>query len=113
MKNKYNAKKTVVDGITFDSGMEARYYSQLKLREKAGEISQLELQPVFKLDIEGRNHPHRIVNCGKAIMDFRYFDEAARKRITVDVKGLDTSTSRLKRKLVEALYGITVMVVKK
>lgn len=36
--NKYGAKKTVVDGVTFDSKAEARRYQQLKLMQQAGEI---------------------------------------------------------------------------
>jgi len=35
-KHKYNARKTVVDGITFDSKREAEYYCELKLRVRAG-----------------------------------------------------------------------------
>jgi dsDNA-binding SOS-regulon protein len=46
-KNKYNAKKTVVDGITFHSKKEADRYCELRLLQKAGQISHLELQPVF------------------------------------------------------------------
>ena len=38
---KYNARKTVVDGIKFDSKKEAARYSELKLMEKAGEIYNL------------------------------------------------------------------------
>jgi len=34
--NKYGAKKTVVDNITFDSKKEAARYQELKLLEKAG-----------------------------------------------------------------------------
>ncbi len=33
-RNKYGAKKTTLDGITFDSKAEARYYAALKQREK-------------------------------------------------------------------------------
>lgn len=47
--NKYNAKKTIVDGITFDSKFEADEYKRLKVLEKAGVISNLELQPEFTL----------------------------------------------------------------
>ncbi|MDD3747626.1 MAG: DUF1064 domain-containing protein, partial [Anaerostipes sp.] len=43
--SKYGARKTVIDGITFDSKREAKRYQELKLLEQAGEISYLELQP--------------------------------------------------------------------
>ena len=36
--NKYRAKKTVVDGIEFDSAREARRFTKLRDMERAGEI---------------------------------------------------------------------------
>ena len=47
--NKYNAKKIVVDGITFDSKTEAGYYLLLKGKQKKGEIESLDLQQEFIL----------------------------------------------------------------
>lgn len=35
-KNKFNARKKVVDGIEFDSTKEARRYQDLALMQKAG-----------------------------------------------------------------------------
>ena len=49
MRNKYGNKKTVVDGITFDSRKEAKRYQELKLLEKAGEIKDLRRQVVHLL----------------------------------------------------------------
>lgn len=46
--SKYNNKKTIVDGITFDSIKESNRYIELKALERIGEIKDLELQPVFK-----------------------------------------------------------------
>ena len=37
-RNKYHAKKCVVDGITFDSIKEAGRYRELRLLERAGKI---------------------------------------------------------------------------
>ena len=42
-------KKTVVDGITFDSKMESDYYVYLKAEKKAGRVKSFELQPEFIL----------------------------------------------------------------
>ena len=53
--HKYNAKRTVVDGITFDSRKEARRYGELKLLEKAGEIIYLKTHPSFPIVIDGKN----------------------------------------------------------
>ena len=49
MSHKYNAIPTTVDGIRFASKREARRYLELKLLQKAGHISDLELQPRFRL----------------------------------------------------------------
>ena len=43
--SKYGNRFTIVDGIRFDSRAEADRYRVLRLRERAGEISELELQP--------------------------------------------------------------------
>jgi len=43
-RSKYRNRKTVVDGITFDSKREAARWQELKLLERAGEITELERQ---------------------------------------------------------------------
>ena len=48
-KSKYKAKKTSVDGHSFDSLKEADYYEELKLLLKAGEIKGFCIQPTFIL----------------------------------------------------------------
>lgn len=47
--NKYRNKKVIVDGEEFDSKKEGNRYKELRLLERAGEISNLELQPRFLL----------------------------------------------------------------
>lgn len=61
-KNKYNAVKTQVDGIWFDSKMEAEYYGLLRIKKLAGEIDfkthpkyQLTKTISWKLDFEVEN----------------------------------------------------------
>ena len=49
MVSKYKNKKTVVDGITFDSKKEASRYLELKKLKDAGFIDDLELQVKFVL----------------------------------------------------------------
>ena len=91
--NKYNAQKTIVDGITFDSGAEAERYKSLKLLERAKVIRGLGCQPVFAL-IGGNGRP---VASYRA--DFAYFESG--RCIVEDVKSLATLTpaSKLKIKL--------------
>lgn len=113
--SKYRAIKTTVDGVTFDSKAEARRYSDLKLLERIGNISKLELQPEFPLAIGDK--PVLIRSAGfpngrraKYIADFGYVDHCG-ARIIEDVKGMDTPESRLKRAIVEAQYGIRIVVI--
>jgi len=103
-KNKYRAVKTEVDGIVFDSKREAARYMELMLLQRAGEISHLELQPVYECVVNGKK-----ICTYRA--DFRYFTKLG--NIVEDVKGVKTPIYRLKKKLVEALYaGVTILEVK-
>jgi hypothetical protein len=97
--NKYRARKTEVDGIIFDSGREAARYQELRLLEKAGEISNLELQVKFSLDIEG-------VHICSYEADFCYNEKG--QVIVEDSKGVRTPSYRIKAKLMWALYRIRI-----
>ena len=99
--SKYHAIKTEVDGRVFASRAEARRYSELCLLEKAGEIKRLETQPVYPIVVNGKK-------ICTYIADFRYFDSGFSREIIEDVKGMKTPVYRLKKKLVEALYNITI-----
>lgn len=100
---KYKNKKVTIDGITFDSRLEANRYCELKLLCQAGEISQLRLQPEFELIPAFRKN-------GKAYRrtvyraDFMYFDKKTGKYIVEDTKGFKTDVYMLKRKLFEYKY---------
>lgn len=48
-RNKYNNKKTVVDGITFDSKKEADYYIQLKVLKQMNKIRDFKMQQKYIL----------------------------------------------------------------
>src|ERR1700722_16871308 len=111
-RNKYGAIKTKIGDLTFDSKAEARRYSELKLLEKAGEITNLLWHPsyVFCLPngIHVKSKAGRIL---KYIADFSYLDRKNQRHIE-DVKGHQTEASKLKIALTEALYGITVEIVR-
>ena len=107
--HKFNAVKTVIDGITFASKAEARRYAELKLLEKAGQIEYLTLQPRY--DIYSMKFNDMPIKIGFYKADFRYFallPSYEWKCIVEDVKGVKTEAYRLKKKLVEAQYGITI-----
>ena len=123
-RNKYKAVKTTIDGITFDSKREAKRYTELKILEKAGHITHLELQPEYSIDIGGKH-------ICKYKADFRYFTVRAESnerfynskgewqtptmtgdkegQVVEDSKGFKTPIYRLKKKLVEALYPGTLI----
>ena len=106
MYRKYHNKKTVADGIKFDSKIEAERYAQLKMMERAGVIRDLELQPEYELIPSFRKN-------GKTWRrtlykaDFRYILAEDDSYIIEDVKGstsVITDVFRLKRKLFEYKY---------
>ena len=101
--NKYGARKTIVDGITFDSKREAIRYQELKLLERAGEIKDLELQPKYILQPKYRKNGKSIREIAY-IADFRYFDTRHNKLVVEDVKGVKTEVYRLKKKIAEYVY---------
>lgn len=96
-RNKYNAIKTNLDGITFDSRREAVRYAELKLLQRAGDISKLQCQPSFVLEANG------VAIC-KYVADFAYISTSTGKTVVEDVKSKATKTPvyRLKKKLAEA-----------
>lgn len=104
--NKYGNIKRRIDGHTFDSIKEATRYAELKVLEKAGEISDLklqvpyELQPAFE---DTRGHKHRAI---QYYADFVYTDKDGVTHIE-DVKSEATRRDqiyRLKRKMM-AYHG--------
>lgn len=101
-KNKFNAKKTVVEGITFDSAHEARRYSQLRLMERAGKISDLKLQvPLF---LQGQDGP-MLTETGRPMrltVDFQYFDHETGLTVWEDAKGEKTRDYLVRKSAAEA-----------
>lgn len=101
---KYGNKKTVIDGIKFDSIKEGKRYRQLSFMQKHGAIKDLECQPSFKF-YEGEKWQFTY----KA--DFRYFDIEKGQTIIEDVKSVATqknSTYRLKKRLIQARFNIKI-----
>lgn len=111
MRSKYGAIRTTINGITFASKAEASRYSELQILLKSGEITDLKLQPRYPLVFTPRKGAEP-VNVGTYVGDFWY-----RKRngaaVTEDVKGVLTPVYRLKKKIVESIYGITIVEVRR
>lgn len=102
-KNKYHNKKTIVDGIKFDSKLEARRYKELKKLEKDGLIKDLVLQPSYELIPKFKKNG---ISYRKSTYkaDFQYFDLTQEKIIIEDTKGFKTDVYLLKKKMFEYKY---------
>ena len=103
--NKYHSKKTVVDGIQFDSANEAKRYTRLRDMQEAGEIEGLRLQVPFELlpSFECEGVKYRGM---KYIADFVYYRNGV--RVVEDVKGVKTPEYKLKKKLMAYLNHINI-----
>lgn len=104
-RSKYHARKTTVDGITFDSRKEADRYLALKGMEKDGAIENLRRQVRYELipafDVDGRHY--RPVYY---VADFVYEEDG--KEVVEDVKGMMTDVYKLKSKLFARRYGMSI-----
>lgn len=99
--SKYKNRKTIVDNITFASQKEADWYQDLKLRQHAKQISGLKLQPKFQMRVWPNGE---VIGFYKA--DFEFIENG--QLIVMDVKGFKTAIYKLKKKHVEAQFGITI-----
>lgn len=100
-RNKFGAQKTNIDGIAFDSKGEAHRYALLKLWQASGGIRDLVLQPEYPIYMNGT----RVCVCR---WDFSYTEVSPERFVIEDFKGVRTPIYRLKKKLFEAAYGLTV-----
>jgi len=92
-----NAKKTVVDGIKFDSKDEARYYTNLKCNKECAIIVDFKLQPKYILQekFKGPDGAIRAI-IYQADFEVTHLDETLE---IVDVKGFSTPDALIKRKM--------------
>lgn len=104
-KNKYRNNKIHSDGLTFDSQKEYTRYRELKLLEKAGEITDLEMQKEFLL-IPKQPGERKVTY--KA--DFCYKTKDG-ENIVEDVKSMATKKDKayiIKRKLMLYIHNIKI-----
>lgn len=99
--NKYRNRKIVIDNIKFDSVLEANRYRELKLLQRAKEISNLRLQVPFVLQ-EGFKKNGKTYQAIKYIADFVYEEKG--HTIVEDTKGVKTEVFKIKQKLFEYKY---------
>lgn len=111
--NKFNARKIVVGGETFDSQKEYSRWCELKLLEKAREIQGLQRQVKYVLIPAQKDSNGKCIERECAyIADFVYVDNKATKLVVEDVKGYKKGaayeTFVIKRKLFLERFGIRI-----
>jgi hypothetical protein len=120
MRNKYQAIKTQVNGIEFDSRKEARRYQELLLLQRAGVIRDLKMQVKYVLIPAQYETYERYGKKGQRlkdgqrtlekecsyIADFVYEENGI--EVVEDTKGIKTKDYIIKRKLMLYVHGIRV-----
>lgn len=100
--SKYGAKKITIDGITFDSKDEGKYYLYLKELKFKGEILNFELQPKYELQPSFKK-------CGKTYRAITYAPDFLIYHLDgteelIDVKGMSTQQGEMRRKMFDYKY---------
>ncbi len=116
---KYGNRKTVTsDGVVHDSKKEAVRWTELKLMEKAGLISDLKRQVKYELipsqceyysEVKNGKVKHKYKVLERAcyyIADFVYQENG--KTVVEDTKGMRTKDYVIKRKLMLYLFRIKI-----
>ena len=112
-RSKYGARKTVLDGIKFDSEKECRRWCELKMLEKAGEVTGLERQVPYELipsqyEVKADGSRGRCIErAASYVADFVYRDKDGKLHVE-DAKGMRTKEYVLKRKLMLHVHGIRI-----
>jgi len=109
---KYRNVKTVVDGQRFDSQREAEHWIALKIREQAGEITQLRRQVPFPLYAPVRTADRTatgvMVEICNYVCDYEWSEQG--RRVVADAKGYrNNKIYLLKKKWLEQQEGIVIL----
>ncbi|NOW85568.1 hypothetical protein B0H39_003449 [Clostridium beijerinckii] len=99
---KYKSRKVTVDGYTFDSADESKYYKALLIRKAKGEIVNFEMQPKFTL-IPGFKKQGKIFRAMTYTPDFLIYHNDGSEEL-IDVKGFSTQQGELRYKLFNYFY---------
>lgn len=110
-RNKFNAQKIELDGMTFDSKKELKRYIELKAMQQHGEIFELEHHTKFELapktKLEGEK---RVKPALRYFADFTYYISSG-EYIVEDVKSAATrklASYRNKKHLMKTVFNIDV-----
>jgi Protein of unknown function (DUF1064) len=110
MATKYKNKKITIDGLMFDSKAEANYYDHLKQLMIKGVVTAIVPHPRYLLQETFRKNGITFRKI-EYIADFavEYADGHSE---VVDVKGVETTDFKIKRKLFEKKYPMSLKVMK-
>lgn len=103
---KYGNRRTYVGTIPFDSRHEADRYLELQMLQRAGQISDLQLQVPFELIPVQKRDGKVVERALKYIADFVYTEKG--ETVVEDAKGMKTREYVIKRKLMLWEFGIRV-----
>ncbi|MGV0886004.1 DUF1064 domain-containing protein [Acinetobacter venetianus] len=110
-RNKFNAQKVDLDGMTFDSKKEHKRYIELKAMQQRGEIFELEHHTKFelapKIKLEGGKRAKPAL---RYFADFTYYNIKG-EYIVEDVKSAATrklASYRTKKHLMSTVHGISI-----
>ena len=95
---KYWAKKVTIGWITFDSKIEARYYSHLLDQKSAWDITNIKLQPTYELQPKYRTKDWILIRAIKYVADFE-IQYSSWMSLVVDIKWMATEWALIKRKM--------------
>ena len=98
-------EERTLGGVVFASKKEMKRYAELQLLQRAGEVQDLELQPEFRVSINGEHY------CTYTA-DFAYTEHG--QRVIEELKSTGTAKDaayRLRKKAAELFYGIKVKVI--
>lgn len=104
-RGKYNNKRVQIDGIWFASILEGSRYTELKYLKMTGEVSDFKMQVEYSIDVNG-------VHIVKYRADFVVTYPDGRVEVE-DTKGVETPKFILQKKLMLAVHGIRIVLIRK
>lgn len=104
--NKYHAKRTIIGSESFDSKLEARFYSEylLPFSKERDQDFKIERQKKYDIIVNGKK-------ICEYIADFVCTAQGYPK-LVYECKGMMLPDALMKLRLFEALYGIPIYVVR-
>ena len=109
--SKFNNVKVEIDGHTFDSIKEGEFYGSLKIKKKAGLIKDFKIQVQYDIMVNN-------IHIAYYYLDFLIENNDGSFEY-IDIKGKDSKTKKfiktgvfaLKKRLLEAIYGIKISMI--